>query len=277
MEATLRVACGLLTLALQSGAAATEEGGPSISTGAEVDVASAYALSQGAIGTRIADHDFLDRQGRAVRLAQFRGQPMVVSLIYTSCYHTCSVTTRYLAQVVEVAQEALGADSFSVLTIGFDSPFDTPERMATYARQQGVDLPGWKFLSADQATVEALTRDLGFVFFPSPKGFEHTVQTTIVDRSGRVYQQLYGEQYPTPNLVEPLKDLVLGVRAGSGSFSGWVDGVRLFCTIYDPASGRYRFDYSIVVAAFVGVACLGGVAVFLLQAWRHGNSKQRFG
>jgi protein SCO1/2 len=248
-----------------------------VGTSPEVDEASAYALSQAAVGKPMGNYRFIDRVGQEVQLAELGGRPLVISLIYTSCYHTCSVATRYLAQVVEVAQEALGADSFTVLTIGFDALSDTPDRMAAYAREQGVDLPGWKFLSADQATVEALTRNLGFVFFSSPKGFEHTVQTTLVDQSGRIYQQLYGEQFPAPNFVEPLKDLVLGVRAGSGSFSGWVDGVRLFCTIYDPASGRYRFDYSIFLGALVGVACLGCIALFLFQAWRNGDTKQRFG
>jgi protein SCO1/2 len=78
---------------------------------------------------------------------------------------------------VKVAQEALGGDSFAVLTIGFDTRNDTPQRMASFARARGVSLPNWWFLSTDSATIERLTRDLGFVFFPSPKGFDHTAQT----------------------------------------------------------------------------------------------------
>ena len=232
----------LLASVLLVGVVAAPEGRAAVGTSPEVEEASAYSLSQGAIGTSLGDYRFLDRDGREIRLGQLSGRPMLISLIYTSCYHTCSVATRYLAQIVEVAHEALGEDSFSVLTIGFDTPSDNPERMAAYAKAQGVDLPGWRFLSADQPTIEALTDDLGFVYFPSPKGFEHTVQVTLVDRAGRIYQQIYGEQFPAPNLVEPLKDLVLGTQVNSGTFSGWVDGVRLFCTIYDPASGRYRFD-----------------------------------
>ena len=37
-----------------------------------------------------------------------------------------------------------------------------------------------------------------------------------------------------------------------------MDRVKLLCTVYDPAADRYRFDYSIFVAASVGLLCLGG-------------------
>jgi hypothetical protein len=38
--------------------------------------------------------------------------------------------------------------------------------------------------------------------------------------------------------------------------------------VYDPRSGRYRFDYSLVVSFVVGLLCLGGIAVFILRSWR---------
>ncbi len=246
-------------------------------TGVELDEASAYALSQDAVGRQVRDHSFVNRAGQSVSLADFRGTPLVVSLIYTSCYHTCSVATQHLANVVDIAREALGSGSFTVLTIGFDTAADTPERMTSYAREQSISIPDWQFLSVDEETLPGLTADLGFVYFPSPKGFEHTVQVTLLDAEGGVYRQIYGEQFPTPSLVEPLKDLVFGTRAQAATLSGWVNGLKLFCTVYDPAIGRYRFDYSVFVGALVGVICLGAVAAFLVQAWRQGSGRRHVG
>jgi protein SCO1/2 len=51
----------------------------------------------------------------------------------------------------------------------------------------------------------------------------------------------------------------------------WINNVRLFCTIYDPASGGYRFDYSLFIAIGIGTILLGAMAVFLIRAWRHNN------
>ena len=235
------------------------------------DEKAALAISQAAIGRTIGNYSLIDSHGKTVHLKDLRGRPALVSLIYTSCYHTCPLLTKHLAQIVEIAREALGDDSFTVLTIGFDSAVDTPERMRTYAGERGINISQWFFLSADPATIDGLTRELGFIFFKSPKGFDHLAQVTLLDAQGRVYAQIYGDNFPTPTLVEPLKQLVFGAPTQARSVSDWINGVRLFCTIYDPSSGRYRFDYSLFIAIGIGLVSLGAVAVFLVRAWRQGG------
>jgi len=74
--------------------------------------------------------------------------------------------------------------------------------------------------------------------------------------------------YEPPVLVEPLKELVFGRHGNGGAISQWVGGIRLFCTVYDPTSGKYFFDYSIFVMIGVGLLCLSSIAVFLVRSWR---------
>lgn len=266
-----RAATALVGAGLWVGSASALQGGPSavqVPSFSEFDASAALQYSQGVIGQPVGDYAFVNRRGEPVRLSEFRGRPLVVSLIYTSCYHTCPTLTRQLARVVDVAREALGEDSFTVVTIGFDAPTDSPERMRVFARERGVDQPNWFFLSTDPPTIEALARDLGFIYFRSPRGFDHLTQTTVLDAQGRVYRQVYGEMLDPPVLVEPLKELVFGTGTDTHTVSGWIQGVRLFCTIYDPSTGRYRFDYSIFMALLAGALSLGGIAVFLVRAWR---------
>lgn len=257
----------LVCVALTFGNSANSEVRPQDDS-ATSERTTALATSQAAVGRKVGDHEFLDPNRRSVSLAGFRGRPVLVSLVYTSCYHTCPLLTQRLARAVKVAHDALGEESFSILSVGFDTPVDTPEAMGMFARQQGITLEGWKFLSADAPTMRRLADELGFVFRSSAKGFDHLAQTTVLDANGRVYRQIYGEDFEATSLVEPLKELALGATSAQSALPGWIDRVRLFCTIYDPASGRYRFDYSIVVAAVVGTICLGGVAAFVLRAWR---------
>jgi len=234
------------------------------------DEKAALAKSQAAIGRTPGNHRFTDSDGHTVVLSQLRGKPLVVSLVYTSCYHTCPVITRHVGRTTEIARQALGADSFHVITVGFDTVNDTPARMKSFARERGIDTARWRVLSADAATMKRFTDDLGFVYFPSPRGFDHLAQTTVIDADGKVYWQVYGDDFPPPALVEPLKDLVFGRRSNLTSVSGVIAGVKLFCTVFDPKSGRYRFDYSIFVAFIIGVISLGAVAVFIVRAWREG-------
>jgi len=98
---------------------------------------------------------------------------------------------------------------------------------------------------------------VGFTYFASPKGFDHITQTTILDARGRVVLQVYGEDFAPPLIVEPLKKLVWGQNLDRRSLQGLANTVKLFCTIYDPTSGRYRFDYSLIVNIIAGGLALG--------------------
>ena len=238
----------------------------------EYDKESALAISQAAIGTRLGDYRLRDIHGQAFDLARLHGRPLVVSMIYTSCHHVCPMITRSLVETVDVAREALGDNSFSVVTIGFDWQVDSPDRMRQFAAQQGAaDINDWHFLAGDARTIGTLSENLGFLFFPSAKGFDHLTQTTIVDRKGVIYRQLYGVDLDTPTLVEPLKELVFDTPRSAGLIEHWVSTFKLFCTVYDPNSDRYRFDYSIFMTIAVGLLCLGAIATFVVHEWRNAH------
>lgn len=240
-----------------------------------LDEALALKKSQLAIGKTLSNHRFTDMHGKTVMLDTLRGKPLVLSLVYSSCFHTCPIITRSVAKAVRAGRDALGQDSFNVITIGFDTATDTPARMRAYAREHGIGDERWQILSTDATTLRALADEIGFTFFPSPRGFDHMTQTTVIDDKGKIYRQVYGEGFAVPALVEPLKDLTLGRRASKKNWDGWINGVKLFCTVYDPASGRYKFDYSLFIGLFVGFVMLGGVAVFLVRAWREHRTPVR--
>lgn len=231
------------------------------------DPEAAIAHSQKAVGRVVGEASFLNSAREPVSLTDFRGHPLVINLVFTSCVQSCPVIVQSLARAVDVAQEALEAESFSVITVGFDSADDTPERMRAYARGQGIDQPNWHFLSGDPETLEQLLEDLGFLYFPSPRGFDHLAQTSVLDANGRVYQQVYGANFDPPAVVEPLKSLLFGDLDGLTSLNQIVDRIRLFCTFYDPARDRYSFDYSFFIMLIVGGLSLAGLATVLIRAW----------
>lgn len=245
-------------------------------TAARFDEKAALALSQGAIGKHIGDYMLTAANGRQVRLSDYRGKPLVISLIYTSCYHICPTTTQHLAKIARTARAALGPESFNLVSIGFDTPNDTPEAMRRFSRDQGAEgFGGWDFLSADAATMQGLTRDLGFIAFSAPHGFDHLIQATVVDAQGKIYRQVYGMTFDTPLLVEPLKELVFGAPVSHSLLTGLGNRIKLFCTVYDPATDKYRFDYSLFIELAVGLSFIGTVSFFLIREWLRNRRRQR--
>jgi protein SCO1/2 len=236
----------------------------------------ALEISQAAIGRELASLQFTDSFGQQVSLDDYSGQPLLISMIFTSCFHVCPALTRHLKVAVGAAREALGDDSFRVVTIGFDIANDTPGRMQDFARKQGIDEPNWTFLSGSADSIAKLVENIGFIYFTTPRGFDHITQVTIVDRHGVIYEQVYGGAFELPWLVEPLKDLVLNRPQSEHSFfSSMADKVMLFCTVYDPNTGRYRFDYSMFIQIAIGALAILAVIAYLLVEIRRARRRKK--
>jgi len=243
---------------------------------ATYDADKTVQISQAAVGSLLQNFEFTDSHGNPVSLSQYRGKPLLISMIFTSCHHVCPAITKHLANAVDTAREALGEDSFRVITVGFDTPVDTPNAMRAFANQQDIDDPGWYFLSASAATIADLVENIGFTYFPSPRGFDHVNQVTVVDQEGVVYRQVYGAVFDLPWLVEPLKELVFNrPQAGSHFTSDLLGRIKLFCTVYDPNTGRYRFDYSLFVGIGIGVLSVLAVSAYLVLEYLRGRRRKK--
>jgi protein SCO1/2 len=232
-----------------------------------LDPRSVMERSEAAIGRTIGRYLLTDSAGAPFELAAYQGKPLVISLVYTSCSSVCPLTTQHLIAAVTEARRMFGADRFAVLTIGFDARNDTPARLAQFAAAQGVKLDNWRLASADQVTMTALLRDLGFSYAAAAGGFDHVTQTTIVDRDGRIYRHVYGEDFPIQMFMEPLKDAIYGTVTAFTP-RGILDRIKFICTTYDPGAGRYRIDYGLMfgsVIAAISLAVFGGL---ILREWR---------
>jgi protein SCO1/2 len=232
------------------------------------DTKRALGESQAAIGRTPADYRFTDSDGKAVRLSAFRGKPLVVSFVYTGCFQICPLTTQHLAQMVRQAERSIGPGRFRVATIGFNLPFDSPEAMRDFARKQGVRDPNWSFLSPEAGSVDALLADFGYLREATPAGFDHLLQVSIVDAEGRIYRQVYGDAFDAPQFVGPLVELAQNAPRPAGGLGGFIDRIRLLCTIYDPAAGKYRVNYAIVIEILVGASVLLVGATSVAIEWR---------
>ncbi len=232
------------------------------------DYRQVIASSQAAIGRPLADVRMRDSNGKDVRFSDYQGRPLLISLVYTGCFQACPVATQFLAEAVREARRALGHDRFTVVSIGFNQPFDSPAAMATFKRQNRIDEPDWHFLSPDPTQVDALTANLGFVYEATPKGFDHVTQVTIVDADGVVYRQVYGENFDLPMLVQPLKELLSGQASREVTLENIWEKVILYCTVYDPQTGGYRANYSLFFEIFAGLTTLGAIAWYTLRELR---------
>ena len=205
-----------------------------------------------------------------MRLSSFRGKPLLVSFIYTGCFQICPINTRSLLEAVKGMDRLLSANQFNVVSIGFNQPFDSPQAMRAFAAQHRIDHRNWEFLSPQPAIVEALTRDFGFSFIATPAGFDHVLGVTVVDAQGRIQAQVYGDRITADRLGEPLRQLLTQSPLPTKMLlADVIERVRILCTVYDPDTGQYRYNYSLILEIIGGLAFFLTMAIYFVVEWRN--------
>jgi protein SCO1 len=113
--------------------------------------------------------------GKTVALASEldRTRPVVVDFIFTRCTTICPVMSRTFAQL----QGKLGTqrDNVQMVSISLDPEYDTPERLADYAKRLKAG-PRWHFYSGTVDAVVAAQR--AFESFRGDK-MDHTPVTFV--------------------------------------------------------------------------------------------------
>lgn len=237
---------------------------------AALDERAALAAGEAAIGRVVPDVVLLDRQGREVRLSQYRGKPLLVSFIYTGCFEVCPATTRALHEAVKGLDKLLAPDQFNVVSIGFNQPFDSPTALRAFAAQHRIDYKNWEFLSPPAAAVDALARDFGFSYVATQGGFDHVLGVTLVDAQGRIHAQVYGDRMNAQRIGEPLRQLLTeGPGANSMQLADVIERVRILCTVYDPDTGTYRYKWGLIFELIGGLGFFLTVGWYFIVEWRN--------
>jgi protein SCO1/2 len=183
----------------------------------------------------------------------------------------CPTTTKNLQKAIEGLVNRVGPDKFTVISIGFNQPFDSPQALKSFAIQNGIRLPNWDFLSPAPALVPELTRDFGFSFVQSVAGFDHLNQVTLVDAQGKIVRQVYGQIFTADMLAEPLKALLGGNALPPDTFSlaELGDRIRILCSVYDPTSGKYRVSYGVIFEIAGAITFILWLVIFWWRDRRH--------
>jgi protein SCO1/2 len=158
-----------------------------------------------AVGQRVPDFMLTDQARQSVKLSSLAGKVVAVNFIYTRCAlpQFCLRVSNNFGVLQKRFARQLGRD-LVLLTVTFDPQRDTPEVLAKYASQWKADPATWHFLTGPVADVRRVCSQFGVDYFPDEGLMNHSLQTAIVDRGGRLVASIEGNQY-TP---EQLGDLV---------------------------------------------------------------------
>jgi protein SCO1 len=157
------------------------------------------------VGSRVPDFTLIDQTGRPLSFSALAGKVVALNFIYTRCAlpQFCLRVSNHFGVLQKRFQRERGRD-LVLVTVTFDPERDTPAVLARYAEQWKADPKTWRFLTGEAATVRRVCALFGVDAFPDEGLMNHSLRTSVIDRTGTIVGSIEGNQY-TP---EQLGDLV---------------------------------------------------------------------
>jgi protein SCO1/2 len=204
------------------------------------------------------DAEVYDGQGRLVTLNDLVNKPTIFTFVYYRCPGICSPLLNELAKVVNKLDLVIGKE-YQILTISFDhreKPELAAEKQQSYLDLVGKDIDqnGWRFFTADSATIQRLTDAAGFYFMRSGNDYVHAGALIVASPEGKITRYINGIQYL------PFDVKMAVYEASTGTVTPTIAKILTMCYSYDPEAHTYTLN----VLRLAMLLVVGLVGVFVL-------------
>ena len=203
------------------------------------------------------------------------GRPVVLAFVYYECPMLCNEVLNGLTGSLKGMSLDAGKD-FDVIALSFDArenekPGLAKNKKAAYVERYGRpdSEKGWHFLTADQGSIDAITKAAGFNYRWDEKSnqFAHAGGVMVVTPQGKMSRYYYGIDYSP-------RDLKLGmIESASNRIGSAADQMLLYCYHYDPSTGKYGLAILSVIR-FGAVLTLLGMGAMGFVFWRRGKKEK---
>lgn len=157
-------------------------------------------------GDPLPEFELIDSNGRTLNRQTFAGKPLLFTFIFTRCPipQFCPLMTSHFGQI----QETLGQSSpVRLLSISFDTEFDTPEILAAYAEAHTKDHDQWRFATGTPAQIARLTQSFSVSVQPENGTITHGLATVLVDANGVIRNIWRGNAWKPSEAVAAVRAL----------------------------------------------------------------------
>ena len=149
------------------------------------------------------ESEWTDQHGRSRRLADLRGRPQAVAMVYTHCGSACPRIVGDLKRL-EAEFPELG-----LVLVSIDSERDSPGRLHEFAQGSGL-VERWTLLNGDDGVLMELAAVLGVRYRRvSETEFVHSNLITVLDATGNIAYRQEGLGQ-TEGTIAALRQLVAG-------------------------------------------------------------------
>ena len=161
-------------------------------------------------GDTIPDGDFVDQNGRKVKLSAFRGSTVVLTFIYTRCPLPtfCPMMDRNFVSIQEHMKSDRALKNVRLVTVSFDPTRDTPAVLRAHAKELDANLASWSFLTGKEKDVDDFAGKFGVYVVRNPndqRDITHNLRTAVIGPDGVVKKIYTGNEWTPEDILMDLK------------------------------------------------------------------------
>jgi protein SCO1/2 len=166
-------------------------------------------------GEAVPDLHFVNQEGRAIHLAQFRGEPLLVTFIYSRCPmpEYCMRMSNNFAEIARTLQKSDPAAfaKLQMLSISIDPAFDDPKVLRAYGKSYagGVDpsLKHWSFATGKAGDIRKAAEYFGLSYETKNDQIIHDLRTALVDADGKIADFYSGNEWKPADVAARIEEL----------------------------------------------------------------------
>jgi protein SCO1/2 len=161
-------------------------------------------------GDQMPSFTLTNQNGERVTLDKFRGEPLVLTFIFTRCPlpNFCPRMTQNFFELQEAIKERNGGlGKAHLLSVTLDPGFDTPEVLRKYAEHQNADPKIWTFATGEPAAIEALTSAFSVYVQPEGGTISHGLATALIGPEGRIVSIWRGNGWMPTEVIDKVRTI----------------------------------------------------------------------
>lgn len=161
------------------------------------------------VGDTLPDYELTDENGRSVRFSDFRGRAVAFTFFFTSCPlpDFCPRMNRNFSEARKILSVTNEPANWQLLSISFDSSFDTPQMLSGYAKfYRGDDTNRWLFVVASTNTLASLAPKVDLSFWREGGSISHNMRTVVLDPNGKIARQFDSNQWTPEQLADAISE-----------------------------------------------------------------------
>src|SRR5262249_37704371 len=159
-------------------------------------------------GDEMPPFTLTNQNGEKITLDTFRGQPFVLTFVFTRCPvpNFCprmSNNFEELQAAIKTNTDAI--TTTHLLSITLDPDYDTPKILSDYAAFHHNDSKIWTFATGDGKEINSLTR--AFSVYRQNEGgtISHGLATALINRDGRIERIWRGNAWTPAEVTEAIQ------------------------------------------------------------------------